>query len=186
MSQQQKLQWKTYQGVESVYWSTFKQVNEYPMLVTQFIGTGNGYNPASYGPFEHEGYIYSAVEKPTRADPKKTYFNIERRPKAAGASTPQGSQHNGDYEARQQAIQKNHDERMALDRERLALDKERFEFDKAMFAQNQAVILQLVDLTHQIQLLVKSVIEIKSLFVTADKLQAVPAAVSVSKEAAEQ
>jgi hypothetical protein len=99
-----QLEWyKHKDGKESMWWSKFKADGDIG-LITKFKASGDGYNPEAYGPYELEGYLYSAVQKTSKAG--KPYFDIERRPKGAVQSTaPTTSNNNEAYWKEKEAKQ---------------------------------------------------------------------------------
>lgn len=107
------LEWKIYQNKEHVYWSLFKREAN-AELVTKFRGTGDGFYPTNYGPFDLDGYRYSAVQKTGKSGTQ--YFDIERvlitaPPTLVASPTPQPTATAAapnDYEKRQADIQKAH------------------------------------------------------------------------------
>ena len=169
----QPLEWKEYQGKQHVYWSMYKQFGNAD-LVSKFKGTGDGYNPANYGPFELEGYVYSAVSKKSR-DGTKTYFDIERVPKS-GAAQPTATSPS-QFDQRQDQIQRNFQERLKFDEKRLSFDRENgqamMNLAKALTELNSTTLglLSRVEATYdQLEILVKTLIDRKDLFQPASNL----------------
>lgn len=109
MTQQQTPVWRGRpEEMQHMFWSEYKQVGDIG-LVTKFKGKGDGFSPEVFGPFELDGYMYSAAVKTSQKG--TTYYDIERRPMAKpGSPAPQPSQREAD-------IAKAHAENMASEKE---------------------------------------------------------------------
>ena len=115
------LEWTRYKGgPEEVYWSKFKEVNEYPMLVTDFKGDGNGYVPKNTGPFVHQGFTYKAIEKTSHKGNK--FWVIQRKPHSElGEDSEEQKAHDSVNNA--EGAKKGHEENIQMHKEKMESDQ---------------------------------------------------------------